>query len=122
MFPFNNYKKVSFGPIASEAGVTVYTTTSLSLIYFIPYGPYMEDDTPIEVYVNNYFTDSDGGVAAIWLYRSYAPLNNQLFLNFAGLGHVNVPVIVPAGKNVIARVGDNSDKIGGTLYILELPE
>lgn len=125
MFPFNDYKVIPFGPIASESGAVIHTTTATSLIYFIPYGPYMEDDTPIEVYVSSYFVDSDGGSASMWIYRSHASGSSTLYLNY-GYDEIlktgtNVGVMVPAGKNIIARVGDNSDKIGGTLYVLELP-
>ena len=121
MFPFNNFKKIDVPTINSESGVVIYTTTAVSLVYFLPIGSRMEDDTRVDVFVNNYFTDTDGGVAAFFLYSSQAAVGNPNYLNFTGAYNTNVPAIVPAGKQIYARVGDNSDRIGGTLYVLELP-
>ena len=121
MFPFNEYKVIDVPVTNSESGTVIYTTTATCLLYFMPKGNRMEDDTPVEVFVNSYFTDTDGGVARLYMYRSQASTNNNLFLNYTSAGNVNVPVIAPAGKQVYARVGDNSDRIGGTLFVMELP-
>lgn len=126
MFPFNDYKTIFFGPINGN-GTVVYTTTSLCMVYFVPYGPYMEDDSPIGLYVDNYFTDSDGGQADNYIYYSKAVTRSPLNLNVpqsdistSSFGTSN-SVIVPSGKNIKAFIGDSSDKIGGTLYVFGLP-
>lgn len=121
MFPFNNYKVINVPTINSEGGVVIYTTTATSLVYFVPIGSRMEDDTRVDVFVNSYFVDTDGGSARLFLYSSQASVSSANFLNYSGAQNTNVGHIVPAGKQIYARVGDDSDRIGGTLYVLELP-
>ncbi len=127
-FPFKNYQVIDIPTTNSESGVVVFTTSATSLLFFVPIGSRMEDDTPVSIFVRDYFTDTDGGDADLFLYRSKATTATRLSLNavatdFGGntTNNVNVGQIVPAGKQVVARVGDNSDRIGGTLYVLELP-
>jgi hypothetical protein len=124
-FPFSNYKKITVAAGGSN-GQIVYTTTSDCLVAFLPTGAFMEDDAPIGLYVDNYFTDSDGGQADLYLYYSKAATNAPLSLNIdnssTGLeSYTNTMNIVPSGKNIRRLIANSSDKIGGTLYVFELP-
>ncbi len=117
---FTNYKVVNIPQTNSESGTVVYTTTALCMLFFIPIGSRMEDDTEVRLYINNYFTDTDGGQADLHLYNSQASTSSPLDLNRLTHNH-NSMVMCPSGKSIVARVGDNSDRIGGTLYVFELP-
>ena len=119
---FTNYRVIDV-PVTNGT-TTPFTTTSLSLVFFVPTGNRMEDDSPVGVYVANTFTDTDGGSANLWLYYSQAGTSATNQLNSPGHANQNnfqIGNIVPAGKQIKTYVGNSSDIVGGTLYVLELP-
>ena len=120
-----NYTTINVAQTNSNAAL-LYTTTALSIMFFIPIGSRMEDDLPVGIYVDSYFIDSDGGEAHLYLYHSRATTSSFLGLNAsltttaADAPNTNSMVLVPSGKNIRALVTDSSDKIGGTLYVFPL--
>lgn len=137
-FPVNNYKVIDV-PTTNSGGLLIYTTTADSLCWFMPIGSRMEDDTAAFVRASNVFVDTDGGPCDIYLWWSLGGTSTRLNANdpsviqgssnsgggnvsfsFQGAAHQAVSFI-PAGINIFAGVGDSSDRIGGTLYVMELP-
>lgn len=130
---FLDFAKINI-PQTNSNGAILYTTTFPCMLFFVPIGSRMEDDSAVGLYVDNYFTDTDGGQADLYLYFSEATLGSGLDLNRSnirsGFGsdssypqqNTNTMVISPSGKNIRAFIENSSDRIGGTLYVFRLPE
>jgi hypothetical protein len=123
---FIDFAKVDI-PQTNSNGSILYSTTFPCMLFFVPIGSRMEDDAPVGLYVDNYFTDTDGGQADLYLYYSRAAGSAPLNLNRDNSGggnesYTNTMVIAPSGKNIRAFIANSSDRIGGTLYVFRLPE
>jgi hypothetical protein len=124
---FLDYEKINV-PQTNTNNALIYTTPYLCMMFFVPIGSRMEDDAPVGLFVQNYFTDTDGGEARFYLYYSRALTGSTLLLNRMGPAssgetfYGNVPAIVPSGKNIRAFIANSSDRIGGTLYVFRIPE
>lgn len=123
-----NYQVIDI-PQTNANNAIVFTTTALCLMFFIPTGSRMEDDSPVGLFVDNYFVDTDGGQADLYLYYSRAGGNAPLNLNqpvFDGDGSSipvhgsNTMIMCQPGKNIRAFIANSSDRIGGTLYVFPL--
>ena len=123
------FQKVSYTavdvPLGNANGQVVYTAPVTSLVFFVPYGPSMEDDAPVGLYIENFYVDSDGGPAQNFIHYSQGTTSQNVWLNAniddgTGPRGSNTPVIIPAGKSIKRYITDSSDKIGGTLYVFPL--
>lgn len=138
-FPYTNFKVVDV-PQTNANGQILYTTSKRSIIWFMPRGANMESDSPVGIYIEQHFIDTDGQISDPFIFfihdakprtdtQSSSSHDHQLntpgFLNAVSQQHgtyLNIPSIVDGGKNIRAYIADSSDRFGGTLYVFELPE
>lgn len=126
-YPFTNYLKIDV-PATNSNGLILHTTSADSMVYFTPIGARIEDDEPIGIYVEQMWVDTDGHPNHPFLFYSAA---SAFVPDHIGTGQVAsangnpsltmTSMIVPSGKNIRTWLVDNTDLIGGTLYVFELP-
>lgn len=124
-FPFEDYVRVNV-PQTNSNNAIVYTTTFDCMVFFMPRGSNMETDRPCGLFVDDFYNDTDGDECQPWLF--YAS-DSSTFGGDTGLGgsrvnfsnYLNIPMMIPAGKNIRAFIGDSSDRLGGTLHVYKLP-
>lgn len=120
-FPFTNYKVIDC-PTTNGNGFLYYTATAKCVVFFMPIGSRMEDDSPVGLQVPNYFLDTDSQWSSLMLFFSWANGQlNQVDGIDPGRSNVLVPGFLEPGHEVRAIVANNTDRIGGTLYVFELP-
>lgn len=123
--PFIDYITVDVPTTNSESGALIYTTQYRCMIFFVPIGSRMEDDSPAWLYVEDWYIDTDSDNVDFYLHSSQGTVDAQIN-NVIDTGNSranqNQPCICESNKRIIAKVGDNSDRIGGTLHIFRLPE
>lgn len=121
MFPFTNYKKINV-PQTNSNNAVVYTTTAKCMLFFIPIGSRMEDDAAVGLYVQDWYIDTDSDNIDFYLHYSQGISDGTLNRGTVGSDNgSNTPCVCDAGKNIRAFIANSSDRIGGTLYVFELP-
>lgn len=116
-----NYTTVDC-PTKNSNGFVYYTTTDWCLIAFNPIGSRMEDDSPVGVFIENMWIDTDGDGNQVYLHYSQGTstaLVNQPSATTGNHGSQQV-VLCPPGKLIKSYCPNSTDRVGGTLYVFPL--
>jgi hypothetical protein len=118
--PYTRYYVINLGT-TNTSGTTILTTTTRCQLFFEPIGSRMECDQSVGIFVDNYFTDTDGRESDPWLFQASSSTGSTS-MNRSGDfdSYIHTTLIVPSGKNIRTFLNQNTDRIGGRLHVWEM--